>query len=60
MIWDPYLDNKTIENLKNDNILSSKARPDNVELAFVCVYHKQIVSFLNSFSGLVYDFRKLN
>ena len=60
MIWDPYLDDETIKTLKKENILSGKVRPDNVELAFVCVYHKEIVRFLDSFSGHVYDFRKLN
>ena len=60
MIWDPYLDDENIQTLKKENILSSKVRPDNVDLAFVCVYHKEIVRFLDSFSGYVYDFRKLN
>ncbi|MDB4661979.1 nucleotide sugar dehydrogenase, partial [Gammaproteobacteria bacterium] len=60
IIWDPYLDYETIKSLKKDNILSSKVRPDNVELAFVCVYHKEVLSFLDSYSGFVYDFRKLN
>ena len=60
IIWDPYLDHETIKSLKKDNILSCKARPDNVELAFVCVYHKEVLRFLDSYSGFVYDFRKLN
>ena len=60
MIWDPYLDDETIKLLKKENILSGKVKPDNVELAFVCVYHKEVVRFLDSFGGLVYDFRKLN
>ena len=60
IIWDPYLDYETIKSLKKDNILSSKVRPDNVEIAFVCVYHKEVLSFLDSYSGFVYDFRKLN
>ena len=59
-IWDPYLDDETIKTLKTDNILSSKIRPDNIELAFICVYHKEILSFLDSYKGPVYDFRKLN
>jgi len=60
MIWDPYLDDKTINDLKKDNILSTKIKPDNVELAFICVYHNEVLSFLDSYNGLVYDFRKLN
>jgi UDP-N-acetyl-D-galactosamine dehydrogenase len=60
MIWDPYIDNETIESLKKENILSSNEKPERVELAFICVYHKEILNFLDSYNGLVYDFRKLN
>jgi len=59
-IWDPYLDNKTINNLKHQNITSSNTLSNNVELAFVCVYHKEVLDFLDSYNGFVYDFRKLN
>jgi UDP-N-acetyl-D-galactosamine dehydrogenase len=59
-IWDPYLDNKTINNLKHQNITSSNNLSNNVELAFVCVYHKEVLDFLDSYNGFVYDFRKLN
>ena len=60
VIWDPYLDIQTIKNLEEDNINSSKDRPDNVSLAFLCVYHDEILDFLDSYNGLIYDFRKLN
>ena len=59
-IWDPYIDDETIKTLKRANILSSKTRPDKIELAFICVYHKEILSFLDSYKGPIYDFRKLN
>ena len=59
-IWDPYLDNKTINNLKHQNITSLNNLSNNVELAFVCVDHKEVLDFLDSYNGFVYDFRKLN
>tara|TARA_B100001939_G_scaffold347801_1_gene370686 strand:- start:2199 stop:3452 length:1254 start_codon:yes stop_codon:yes gene_type:complete len=59
-VWDPYIDTETIEALKNDQILASKEKPNHVELAFVCVYHKEVLRFLDSYNGFVYDFRKLN
>ena len=59
-IWDPYLDSEIIKILKKESILSSKVKPDDVELAFICVYHKEVLEFLDQYSGLVYDFRKLN
>ena len=60
MIWDPYLDDETVKILKKDNIASSKALPNEVEFAFICVYHKEVLRFLDSYKGPVYDFRKLN
>lgn len=60
MIWDPYLNDETVKTLKKDNILSSQIRPNNIELAFICVYHKEVLKFLDTYKGLVYDFRKLN
>jgi len=60
MIWDPYLNDETVKTLKKDNILSSQIRPDNIELAFICVYHKEVLRFLDTYKGPVYDFRKLN
>jgi UDP-N-acetyl-D-glucosamine/UDP-N-acetyl-D-galactosamine dehydrogenase len=59
-IWDPYINSEVTEILNQDNILSSPTRPNHVELAFICVYHKEVLEFLDSYNGLVYDFRKLN
>ena len=60
MVWDPYLDDKTISTLKKYNIKSSRKISKNIKLAFVCVYHKEVLRFLDSYNGLTYDFRKLN
>jgi len=60
IIWDPYLDIKTIKDLKNQNIKSSNNLPNNIELAFVCVHHKEVLDFLDLYDGYVYDFKKLN
>ena len=59
-VWDPHIDIKTIEALNKDEILATQEKPNNIELAFICVYHKEILEFLDSYDGLVYDFRKLN
>ena len=59
VIWDPYLDNETIKNLKNQNIkaTTNTPKPNNVKLAFVCVYHREILSFLDLYNGFIYDFK---
>ena len=43
-----------------NNIKTYLESPGEVQLAFICVYHKQILEFLETYSGIVYDFKKLN
>jgi UDP-N-acetyl-D-galactosamine dehydrogenase len=59
-IWDPFLTKETQEKLNKNNIKAYLERPSDVQLAFICVYHKQILEFLETYSGIVYDFKKLN
>ena len=57
-IWDPFLTHVTQEKLNKDNIKTYIESPGEVQLAFICVYHKQILEFLKTYSGIVYDFKK--
>ena len=59
-IWDPFLTKETQEELSKKNIKSQADEPIDVQLAFVCVYHDQILEFLESYKGITYDYRKLN
>ena len=59
-IWDPFLTKETQEKLNKNNIRTYLEIPREVELAFICVYHKQILEFIDTYSGIVYDFKKLN
>jgi UDP-N-acetyl-D-galactosamine dehydrogenase len=59
-IWDPFLTKETQEKLNKNNIKTYLESPGEVQLAFICVYHKQILEFLKTYSGIVYDFKKLN
>jgi len=59
-IWDPFLTKETREELNKNNIQSDIKCPQDVQLAFICVYHKQILKFLKTYGGKVYDFKKLN
>ena len=59
-IWDPFLTKETQEELSKKNIKSQADKPIDVQLAFVCVYHDQILEFLESYKGITYDYRKLN
>ena len=57
-IWDPFLTKETQEKLNKNNIKTCLETPREVHLAFICVYHKQILEFLETYSGIVYDFKK--
>ena len=59
-IWDPFLTKETQEELKKNNIKSYTDDPHDVHLAFICVYHEQVLKFLETYNGTVYDFKKLN
>ena len=59
-IWDPFLTKETQEELNNNNIKSYTENPHDVQLAFICVYHKQILKFLETYDGTIYDYKKLN
>ena len=59
-IWDPFLTKETQEELNKKNIQSDIKCPQDVQLAFICVNHKQILKFLETYGGLIYDFKKLN
>jgi UDP-N-acetyl-D-galactosamine dehydrogenase len=59
-LWDPLLLEIDKSKLRNLGIKVYDVHPENVELAFVCVYHDEIIDFLNDYDGLIFDFRKLN
>ena len=59
-IWDPFLTKETQEELNKNNIKSYTDDPHDVELAFICVYHEQVLKFLENYNGTVYDFKKLS
>ena len=59
-IWDPFLTKETQEELTTNNIKSYTENPHDIQLAFICVYHKQILKFIETYNGVVYDYKKLN
>ena len=58
-LWDPYLDIRTIENLYKLGVKAYTKRPENINFAFVCVYHDEVLDFLQKFNGIVYDYKNL-
>jgi UDP-N-acetyl-D-galactosamine dehydrogenase len=59
-VWDPFLSEELHETLNKNGIESHIEKPEEIQLAFVCVYHDQIKAFLNDYDGIVYDYKKIN
>ena len=48
-LWDPLIDASTKEYIKSLDIKIYESRPENIDYAFVCVYHDEILDFLEKF-----------
>ena len=59
-VWDPFLSEELHETLNKNGIESHIEKPEEIQLAFVCVYHDQIKSFLGDYDGIIYDYKKIN
>jgi UDP-N-acetyl-D-galactosamine dehydrogenase len=57
-VWDPFLSEELHETLNKNGIESHIEKPEEIQLAFVCVYHDQIKAFLNDYDGIIYDYKK--
>jgi UDP-N-acetyl-D-galactosamine dehydrogenase len=57
-IWDPFIDIETQTKLKEIGIKAHIKQPRNIQFGFVCVYHDQILEFLNSYDGIIYDYKR--
>jgi UDP-N-acetyl-D-galactosamine dehydrogenase len=57
-IWDPFISPDTQDKLEAIGVEAHIKQPRNIELGFVCVYHDQILEFLKSFDGVIYDYKK--
>jgi UDP-N-acetyl-D-glucosamine/UDP-N-acetyl-D-galactosamine dehydrogenase len=58
-LWDPYIEKKDIHELTELGINILETQPTNVEVAFICVYHSEVLCFLETFTGITFDYRKL-
>ena len=59
-VWDPFLSEELHETLNKNGIESHIKKPEEIQLAFICVYHDQIKAFLNDYDGIIYDYKKIN
>ena len=58
-LWDPLLDKVELDSLESEGIMVHRTTPVEVEFAFLCVPHKEILDFLETYKGPLFDYKKI-
>lgn len=59
-LWDPVVEINELLELEEKGIKIYKNRPNKIDLAFLCVSHDEILDFLQSYEGLIFNYKKIN
>ena len=57
-LWDPLLDISRLNDLELDGIEVYKTKPVAIEFAFLCVPHDEILEFLETHDGYLFDYKR--
>ena len=58
-LWDPLLELAELDNLESQGIKIYRTTPTDVQFAFLCVPHNEILEFLETYDGLLFDYKKI-
>jgi len=58
-LWDPLLELAELDSLECQGIKTYRTTPTDVEFAFLCVPHDEILEFLEVYEGPVFDYKKI-
>ena len=58
-LWDPLLDVNELDNLESKGILVHRKKPKNLQFVFLCVQHDEILKFLETYDGTVFNYKKI-
>ena len=59
-LWDPIVDKNELKELENHGIKAYSSKPENIDCAFLCVNHDEINNFLESYTGLIFDYKNID
>jgi UDP-N-acetyl-D-galactosamine dehydrogenase len=59
-LWDPIVDSKELSELENLGVKIYYEKPNKLEFAFLCVNHYEIGKFLETHTGLIFDYRNID
>ena len=58
-LWDPLVDESELLLLEKNGIEVYRNEPSTLEFAFLCISHNEIVKFLKTFRGPIFDYKKI-
>jgi len=58
-LWDPLVEFAELDNLESQGIKVYRTTPTDVQFAFLCVPHNEILEFLETYDGLLFDYKKI-
>jgi len=59
-LWDPIVDPLELIELQDQGIKIYTERPNKIKCAFLCVNHDEIITFLESYTGLIFDYKNID
>ena len=59
-LWDPLVNEGELLDLEIQGIEIHRSLPKKVEIAFLCVSHDEIKRFLKKYTGLVFDYKRID
>lgn len=59
-LWDPIVDSSELRELENQGVKIYYEKPNKLEFAFLCVNHNEIGKFLETHTGLIFDYRNID
>ena len=59
-LWDPLLDSSDCDRLELQGIEIYRTVPKSLQFAFLCVSHDEVLEFLKTYKGPLFDFKRIN
>tara|TARA_B100000767_G_scaffold275766_1_gene315280 strand:- start:5014 stop:6258 length:1245 start_codon:yes stop_codon:yes gene_type:complete len=58
-LWDPLLDMDEVDALESEGINIYRTKPRDLQFAFLCTQHNEILDFLETYDGPLFDYKKI-
>jgi UDP-N-acetyl-D-galactosamine dehydrogenase len=59
-LWDPIVNPLELRELQDQGIKIYTEKPNKIKCAFLCVNHDEIITFLESYTGLIFDYKNID